>query len=373
MARKRVREYDIKKNFYKFIGKEYKGIMISNLDQLDNLNIEGNLVVKVDELFNKRYKTGLIKLNVSIGEAKDFIRQNYGKIVNNIILKHFLIEPYIPHSDEKYIAIISERYGDRILYSDEGGVNIEENWNSVKEEFIPHDEISSKFEKFHKFFKYTEFSYLEFNPYTNDIPLGAVGEIDSYSLYKEKFIIEYSDPSEKIKTDEEKQIEQLDKNSGASFKFSILNPNGKIWLMVAGGGASLVFADSIYLNGLGKELANYAEYSGNPSTTETYEYAKLFFKAMFKQSGEKILVIGGGIANFTDVSKTFDGIIKAIKDYKDLFIRDSVKIYVRRGGPNSDKGLAKIREEVSALNIPIKVYSEDTPIDEVILDIKENF
>ena len=35
------------------------------------------------------------------------------------------------------------------------------------------------------------------------------------------------------------------------------------------------------------------------------------------QGRPKILIIGGGIANFTDVAKTFDGIIKALEDYKD--------------------------------------------------------
>jgi len=48
----------------------------------------------------------------------------------------------------------------------------------------------------------------------------------------------------------------------------------------------------------------------------------------------KVLIIGGGIANFTNVAATFKGIIRALKEFKTLLIEKEVKIYVRRGGPN---------------------------------------
>ena len=38
--------------------------------------------------------------------------------------------------------------------------------------------------------------------------------------------------------------------------------------MVAGGGASVVYADTVADYGMGHELANYGEYSGAPSTQE---------------------------------------------------------------------------------------------------------
>ena len=44
--------------------------------------------------------------------------------------------------------------------------------------------------------------------------------------------------------------------------------------MVAGGGASVVYADAIAAAGFAHELANYGEYSGAPSEGQTYEYAK---------------------------------------------------------------------------------------------------
>ena len=62
--------------------------------------------------------------------------------------------------------------------------------------------------------------------------------------------------------------------AGASLKLSILNPAGHVWIMVAGGGASVIYADTVGDLGFAEELGNYAEYSGAPNAAETYAYAK---------------------------------------------------------------------------------------------------
>lgn len=38
----------------------------------------------------------------------------------------------------------------------------------------------------------------------------------------------------------------------------------------------------------------------------------------------KVLIIGGGIANFTDVAKTFSGIIKALREAASMLIEHKV-------------------------------------------------
>ena len=56
------------------------------------------------------------------------------------------------------------------------------------------------------------------------------------------------------------------------------------------------------------ELANYGEYSGAPSEQQTYEYSKTILQLMTsgtKVENGKVLIIGGGIANFTNVAATF--------------------------------------------------------------------
>lgn len=66
-------------------------------------------------------------------------------------------------------------------------------------------------------------------------------------------------------------------------------------------------SDTICDLGYSTQLANYGEYSGAPSEQQTYEYAKTILSLMTKEKNPegKILIIGGGIANFTNVAATF--------------------------------------------------------------------
>ena len=75
-------------------------------------------------------------------------------------------------------------------------------------------------------------------------------------------------------TKDEAYIQKLDGSTGASLKLTVLNAEGRIWTMVAGGGASVVYSDAIAAHGFAHELANYGEYSGAPTEGQTYEYAK---------------------------------------------------------------------------------------------------
>ena len=62
-------------------------------------------------------------------------------------------------------------------------------------------------------------------------------------------------------TKEEAYIADLDAKTGASLKLTVLNPSGRIWTMVAGGGASVVYSDAIAAHGFAHELANYGIYT----------------------------------------------------------------------------------------------------------------
>ncbi len=78
-------------------------------------------------------------------------------------------------------------------------------------------------------------------------------------------------------------------------------------------------------------MANYGEYSGAPSENQTYEYAKTVLDLMTRgapRSNGKILIIGGGIANFTNVAATFKGIVRALKDNKLRLVDHQVKVSV---------------------------------------------
>jgi len=84
------------------------------------------------------------------------------------------------------------------------------------------------------------------------------------------------------------------------------------------------------------------------------------------QGRPKFLLIGGGIANFTDVAKTFTGIVQALREYKDRLQQNHVRIYVRRGGPNYQEGLAMMRQLGEDLGVPIDVYGPETHMTRIV-------
>ncbi|PRQ49028.1 putative ATP citrate synthase [Rosa chinensis] len=87
----------------------------------------------------------------------------------------------------------------------------------------------------------------------------------------------------------------------------------------------------------------------------------LYFKRATSDPDDRkrALVIGGGIANFTDVAATFNGIIRALKEKETKLKVDRMHLYVRGGGPNYQRGLAKMRALVEEIGLPIKVYGPE--------------
>jgi ATP-citrate lyase beta-subunit len=388
---------------------------------------EKPLVAKPDMLFGKRGKNNLVlfKVNkpgdVKLEDAANWIDEKRSKPQKVYFkfegdkpvgepkedyLTYFIVEPFTPHSEEEEYYIAATTFDDNydILYmSAHGGMEVEENWDKVTEVKIPVDASDEEIEKlisenipadipedkkevykkfaiqFYKFFRDLNFAYLEINPLVivgNKVYLlDLVARLDDTAgfLMKDKWgDIEFPTPfGMPEKSPEEKAIAEADAKSGASLKLTILNPKGRIWTMVAGGGASVVYADTIAdLAGGVEELANYGEYSGGPTTDETRFYAETILDLMTREKDPegrgKILIIGGAIANFTDVAKTFTGIIQAFRKYADKMKEVGVKIYVRRGGPNYEKGLKLIKEEAEKLGLPIKVYGPETHITDIV-------
>lgn len=227
-----------------------------------------------------------------------------------------------------------------------------------------------------KLFRELNFVYMEINPLvmTDDgkiTPLDMAAKIDETAHFLNAAQwghIEFPAPFGRPEFPEELFIKKLDQGSGSSLKLTILNQHGRVWTMVAGGGASVVYADTISDLGFGAELANYGEYSGAPTLQETYDYARTIFSLMcrHKDPRGKILIIGGGIANFTDVAATFTGIQKAMKQYRDELIEAKVDIWVRRAGPNYQEGLKNMRATGDALGLSIHLYGPETHITAVV-------
>nr|MBC7244734.1 ATPase [Chloroflexota bacterium] len=417
MAQRGIREFDGKRmlaaHWSTYFGQlpAYPGQVVlvgpdTNLDTLPQAHpwlTREKLVVKPDQLFGKRGKHGLIKVADTYEEARQWIAERMnkettiGKVTDK--LTHFLIEPYVPHEGEYYVAIKSDRDGDTIYFSNHGGVDIEEVWDTVVEihvgvaEDINQLDIESRlpadtpvdkrklFADFvrglFKFYRDLAYAFLEINPFVVSdhtiVPLDLVARLDDTALFEcgDKWgYITFPAPFGRRLTKEEEYIKEMDEKSGASLKLTILNPKGRVWTMVAGGGASVIYTDTIVDLGYGQELANYGEYSGNPSTSETYEYAKTILDLMTRekdpQGRPKFLLIGGGIANFTDVAKTFTGITMALKEYKQKLQETNVHIFVRRGGPNYQEGLRLMKELGRELGVPIEVYGPEMHMTRIV-------
>ena len=181
--------------------------------------------------------------------------------------------------------------------------------------------------------------------------------------------IEFPAPFGRELTKEEAYIADLDAKTGASLKLTVLNPNGRIWTLVAGGGASVVYADAIASCGFADELANYGEYSGAPTESQTYHYTRtvldLMLRSPISEQG-KVLFIGGGIANFTNVASTFKGVIRALREYAKQLNEHNVKIWVRRAGPNYQEGLKNLKAATQELGLNAKIFGPEMHVSGIV-------
>ncbi|KAJ1983550.1 ATP citrate lyase subunit 1 [Dimargaris verticillata] len=347
-------------------------------------------------------------------------------------LKTFLVEPFVPHpsSAEHYICIQSVREGDVILFTHEGGIDVGDVDAKAHKLMIPVNQampsaaeitaallqnisgeaqqqaLVSFITRLYAVYVDLHFTYLEINPlvvvpaqqpgeapqvYYLDLaakldqtaefeagPKWSIARVNTQVAGAQRSAalaldqgppMEFPAPFGRESSPEEAYIQELDAKTGASLKLTVLNPQGRIWTMVAGGGASVVYSDAIAAHGYAHELANYGEYSGAPSETQTYEYAKTILDLMTRGDSNpegKLLFIGGGIANFTNVATTFKGIIRALKEFKHSLINHNVRIFIRRAGPNYQEGLRAMRELGETLGVEINVFGPETHITAIV-------
>ncbi|KAG8926476.1 citrate synthase [Tulasnella sp. 417] len=321
------------------------------------------LVAKPDQLIKRRGKAGLLALNKDWSDAKAWIAERAGKPVKvetiTGTLNNFIVEPFLPHpSDaEFYVCINSDREGDNILFTHEGGVDIGDVDAKalrlslpVNQEFPSRDVIKSTLlthvpeakketlvdflTRLYSVYVDLHFAYLEINPLVcldgvNGKPptihyLDMAAKLDQtaesicgpkWAIARDVSVISGAPPAKGVQTDrgppmvfpapfgrdltkEEAYIQKLDGSTGASLKLTVLNPEGRIWTMVAGGGAS--------------------------------------------------------------------GIIRALQEYKTPLINHQVRIFVRRGGPNYQEGLKAMRLLGESLGVPIKVYGPETHVTDIV-------
>ena len=369
MSRQKISEFSAKTALYPAFNLDFQGLAITpdtSVSEIANYFGDTNLVVKVDQGIKKRGKLGLVKVNLTPSEIPvvidAWVKQGWS---------NFLVEPVYEHnpSSEHYLSLIRVRTGWQINYSRSGGVDIESNWESVS------TQLPTKLEAFLNTTLIPELdshhiSFLEMNPIVERgdkiIPLDMAVEVDSaasdLSILPDRFLAE-----------SEKEIAILDDHTPASLKFKLINPKGRIWMLLSGGGASLVLADEVADISLGSELANYGEYSGAPSDDDVYAYTKTILTQLLLESSpkSKAIIVAGGVANFTDVAKTFKGIIRALSEKSEELNSQHVKVFVRRGGPNEEAGLKLMRDFLTSKNLLGCAYGHDTPLTQVVSEVRK--
>ena len=143
-------------------------------------------------------------------------------------------------------------------------------------------------------------------------------------------------------------------------------------MLLSGGGASITIADEASNKGKANLIGNYGEYSGGPSGEETYLYTNEVLKAAFVSKAErKALIIAGGVANFTDVKKTFGGVIRALKENMEMLHQQGFRVFVRRGGPNETEGLKLMKDFLEQNDLFGSVHGSDIVLTDVIHEALE--
>jgi len=348
---------------------------------------KSKLVAKAHEALGSRFKLGLVKVGLDLDGAKAAVREMLGKQVESITIGEVIVSEAIDHSDEYYAAAKSVREGVEVMVANCGGIEVEANWEKVKRILVdigetPTDtalsglvkeagfsgETAKKMAEFLKkvftCFDNEDAQYLEINPVVQNaagdlVALDAVTLLDGDAKFRHKdwnfpFAAEFG----RAYTKNEEEVMAVDAKVKGSVKL-IEIPGGNIAMLPAGGGASVYYSDAVVARG-GK-LANYAEYSGDPPDWAV----EVLTEKVCSLPGITNIIVGGAIANFTDVKKTFGGIINAFRKAKAEGKLDNVRIWVRRGGPNEKQGLAAMKE-LQKEGFQIEVYDRTLPLTDIV-------
>jgi ATP-citrate lyase beta-subunit len=219
--------------------------------------------------------------------------------------------------------------------------------------------------KLYACFDQEDAQYLEVNPMVMRdgggelVALDAVTLLDADAKFRHpdwnfQFAAEFG----RAYTKNELEVMAVDSKIKGSVKF-IEIPGGDTAMLPAGGGASVYYSDAVVAHN-GK-LANYAEYSGDPPDWAV----EVLTEKVCSLPGIKNIIVGGAIANFTDVKKTFGGIIAGFRKAKSEGKLNGVKIWVRRGGPREKEGLDAMRA-LRDEGFDIHVFDRHTPLTDIV-------
>lgn len=369
-------------------------VVVSSADQFEQLATshewiqKNKLVAKAHEALGSRFKLGLVKVDLDPAGARAAVKEMIGLQVGTTTVSQVIVSEMVAHKEEFYAAVKSTREGAEILLATCGGIEVESNWNRVRKlslvvgdaptsDALENLAMEAGFtgtlakkvawfaSKLFACFDNEDAQYLEVNPLVirecdgELVALDAVTLLDADAKFRHpdwdfSFAAEFG----RAYTQNELEVMAVDAKIKGSVKLVEI-PGGDTAMLPAGGGASVYYSDAVVA--LGGKLANYAEYSGDPPDWAV----EALTEKVCSLPGIKNVIVGGAIANFTDVKKTFGGIIAGFRKAKASGKLNRVTIWVRRGGPREKEGLEAMRA-LREEGFDIHVFDRHTPLTDIV-------
>ena len=348
------------------------------------LQIGKSYVVKAQVLANNRKEKGAVKFADDLEEAEAIKQEMIGAEFDGQEAEKAVIEEQIDFDEEYYVSFMydTDTRNPAMIFSRSGGTGIED--REAQKLSLPDDsqfrfrqflkdqgfegkeivKLSVELQKIFQAFLKEDARMLEINPLakTEDgyVVLDAMMDLEDDAGYRHDWNFPDRTVMKREKTKREIEAEKIDEDDhkGVAGKYTELD--GDIGMMLAGGGASLTNMDALIE--YGGEPANYTEYGGNPPTEKVYRLSKV----IISKPGLRGLWHVGGTAKNTDVERTIDGFIQALREEKPEY-----PIVVRRDGPHADEAFEKLREVKEELDLNMKPFRNDKPMTESAEDLMQ--
>ena len=380
-------EFEGKNIFEHFLIQTPIGVTVRRKDDITaayaQLDFE-EVVVKAQVLSGKRGKNNGIRFCSNKEEVIAAVNDLFETEILGQYVAAVRIEEKLHIAEEHYLSISYDTNTQQpvVVYSKKGGVDIEDvadeditTFHLPVNEEAPTDTGIPFLAELWKCFLYEDCRVAEINPLVKTVDGSWIAADAKVALDDDAF---YRHTTEMLKkettkgrvdwesfeartmlgrppTEREVAVQEIDKGEkyyqGTAGKY--IEMEGDIAILFSGGGASIANMDSLMAEGLAP--ANYTEYSGNPPREKVAALAKI----VLSKPGLKGLWIAGGVANFTNIQETFQGIVDALDEVKPTY-----PIVVRRAGPYEEEGKQLMRECAERNNLNMQLFGKEMSMSE---------
>ncbi len=379
----KLKEFEAKKLIQEVGIPTSKGILITAEDEVPT--IAGPTIAKVQTIANGRGKAGGIKVIETSKDAQEFARNFLGTKFLGEKIAEILFDQKVDIAQEFYLGLLFDttKRMPVLVFSTQGGVDIETLSKESPEKILTLEidylqeitpaqaglvtqsleieenakkQLQDIFTKLFTAFKRFDCKMIEVNPLvltpSNDlIAVDCVAVLDDDAKYRRE--IEFPERTDTRKaTDREIRAHQIDKDDhrGVAGK-TYLDLDGDIAILTSGGGASMTLMDALVE--CGGKPANFTEYSGNPPMEKVEKLTQI----VLEKENLSGLLIGGVIANFTDIAATLQGVVNILK-----VVKPTYPIVIRRAGPNDDEAKKMLEEARQDFGLNIHYFDEKVPL-----------